>query len=582
MDPSIEHAESSATWLRHTLEEILAQVRVLLDVDACAFQTVDWERGHISPAASWFETAEIRTALRPVLDRPYDVDRGGVTEAAIERGESLLIDDLERWEGAERLRDRLRSQLDPEAAETAWRWYRSSTIISCPVRTTLGRMLGVLALSSSPPRRPLGREQLRVTEVFASLAALALERTELLEREARRAEAEELLNSAAQEVTSSLELDAVYQRIVEQAARVTAAPIALLLRLDSVTQTLRSVAHVGASERLARHRFAVGEGMIGAVAAAGGAYVSRSEDRHLFLPWVREEGVGSFAHVALTLGPRRFGVLTVAHPHEGAIDERRLALLESFARTAAAAVTNALEFQHERSIAGALTRAYVPDTPPELEGYSLGLVYEPAGNEVSGGDVFGAWRLPEGGLAVLVGDVSGKGLEVAAVSSMVRFFIEARTWDADDPGAVLAQANAILRRRLAGRVALVTAFLAIVAGDRLRYANAGHVPPLVSGAAGRLEELRATGLPLGIADDAAFDVEEVRFERGELLFACTDGLVEARVDGELFGHERIARLVAEHGPSSTPQELVELAYARAAEHAERFTDDVAIIALRPA
>ncbi|MGH2901148.1 MAG: GAF domain-containing protein, partial [Solirubrobacteraceae bacterium] len=176
-EPSIEHAASSAVWLRHTLEEILSQVRVLLDVDGCAFQTVDWERGQISPAAAWFETPAVRAALQPVLDRPYDVARGGVTEAAIERGESLLVSDIETWPGAQALHARLREQLDDEAAATAWAWYRTSSFISCPVQTTLGRTLGVLALSSSPPRAPLGPEQLRVTEVFAGLAALALERT---------------------------------------------------------------------------------------------------------------------------------------------------------------------------------------------------------------------------------------------------------------------------------------------------------------------------------------------------------------------------------------------------------------------
>ena len=51
-EPGIEHSASSEVWLRHTLEEILAQVRVLLDIDGCAFQTVDWEHGHISPAAA--------------------------------------------------------------------------------------------------------------------------------------------------------------------------------------------------------------------------------------------------------------------------------------------------------------------------------------------------------------------------------------------------------------------------------------------------------------------------------------------------------------------------------------------------
>lgn len=583
MEPSIEHAASSARWLRHTLEEILSQVRVLLDIDGCAFQTVDWERGHISPAAAWFETQEVRTALQPVLDRGYDVERGGVTEAAIERGESLLITDIASWRGARALRARLREQLDPGAAETAWEWYRSSTFISCPVQTTLGRTLGVLALSAAPPRPPLGEEQLRVTEVFAGLAALALERTELLEREAQRAETEELLHKAAQAMTASLDLDAVYAAIAEQAAAVAHAPTALLLRLESVTQTLRCVASVGASERLVSHRYALGEGMVGAVAAGGEPYVSRPEDSHRFLPWARDEGIGSFAHVPVGLGPRRFGVLTVCHPHEGALDEAGLSLLETLAQSAAAAIANALEFQHERRIAGALTRGYIPGAPPELEGYSLGVVYEPVGHEVSGGDVFGVWRLPSGALAVLVGDVSGKGLEVAAVSAMVRYFIEARTWDADAPSAVLAQANAILRRRLPGRVALVTAFLAIIDGGVLRYANAGQVPPLVvdlSGGAAPVE-LPTTGLPLGVVDEVSFGSQELAFGAGQLLFAATDGLLEARRGNEQFGQERVTALVAAHAATLSPQALVELAYADAQAFADGLSDDVAIIALRP-
>jgi sigma-B regulation protein RsbU (phosphoserine phosphatase) len=583
MEPGIEHAASSAAWLRHTLEEILSQVRVLLDIDGCAFQTVDWERGHISPAAAWFETQEVRAAMQPVLDRPYDVARGGVTEAAIERGVPLLITDIQTWGGAQALRARLREQLDEDAAETAWAWYRTSSFISCPVQTTLGRTLGVLALSAAPPRPPLGPEQLRVTEVFASLAALALERTELLEREARRAEAEELLHNAAQQMTESLDLDAVYAAICEQAVLVANAPTAMLLRLDPVTQTLRCVASTGASDRLVSHRYALGEGMIGTVAAGGEPYVSRAEDRRRWLPWVEDEGVRSFAHVPLGLGPRRFGVLTVCHFEEDTLDEGRLALLESLARAAAAAIANALEFQHERRIAGALTRGYIPGEPPELDGFSLGLVYEPVGHEVSGGDVFGVWRLPSGALAVLVGDVSGKGLEVAAVSAMVRFFIEARTWDSDCPAQVLAQTNAILRRRLPGRVALVTAFLGMVDDGMLRYANAGHVPPLVVGGAqddGVPLELGTTGLPLGVTDDVTYEARELPFGAGGLLFAATDGLLEARRQSELFGQERITALVAEHAAALSTQALVDLAYAEAQAFSDGLSDDVAIIALR--
>ena len=579
IETEIEHAASSEQWLRHTLEEILSQIRVLLDVDGCAFQTIDFERKHITPAASWFETPELRAAMQPVFDRPYDPARGGVTEAAVERGETVLITDMERWKGAGALRARLGAQLDEEGAAAAWRWYRTSSFISCPVRTAGGRTLGVLALSASPPRPPLSKEHLRVTEVFASLAALALERSELLEREARRARAEELLHSAAQRMTASLDLDTVYRSIAHQATLVTGAPIAILARLE--TQTLRTVASVGASERLTQHKFALGEGMVGTVAATGVPYASREEDRERFASWVAGEGVGSFVHVPIGLGPRRFGVLTIAHPEQGALGADELGLLESLGRLAAAAIANALEFQHERRIARALTRGFIPDAPPELDGFELGLVYEPAGHEVSGGDIFGVWRLPDGALAVLVGDVSGKGLEVAAVSAMVRFFIEARTWDSDCPALVLAQTNAILRSRLAEHIALVTAFLAIIDDGVLRYANAGHIPPLHVRTGEPPCELPTTGLPLGIEDGAEFGSRELAFGSGDLLFASTDGLVEARRNGEQFGHERVGALVAEHAPALMAQELVELAYERAIDWTPQLGDDVAIIALRP-
>jgi len=166
---------------------------------------------------------------------------------------------------------------------------------------------------------------------------------------------------------------------------------------------------------------------------------------------------------------------------------------------------------------------------------------------------------------------------------MVRFFIEARTWDSTCPAQVLAQTNAILRR-LPGRVALVTAFLGVIDGGLLRYANAGHVPPLVvDGADAGPEpvELRTSGLPLGVVDDLSFVPRELAFDPQHLLFAATDGLLEARRAAELFGQERVTAIVAAHAPTMSTQDLVELAYSEVQAFADVLSDDVAIIALRP-
>jgi serine phosphatase RsbU (regulator of sigma subunit) len=567
------------TWLRHTLEEIIGQIRRLLDVSGCAFQVVDFDEGLIRPAAAWFASDEARDSMSPVLARPYDRERPGVTEAAIERGQSLLIDRFEEWEGATGLRARLEEELPPETARIAWDWYRSSSFISCPVRNAGGGKLGVLAISSRAPQSRLGVAELRLVEVFADLAALALERSELLDREERRGREERELNDAARALSASLEIDAVYTAIVEQARRLVGASKVALRRYELATADLRTVAAIGFTEEGKRTRFRVGEGMIGQVAHTGRSYVSDPADADRFMrPFVELEGIGSFVHVPIALGPRLFGVLTASHEQPGYYGQEELARLEALALPAAGAIANALDFHRERRVAAALTRGFVPRGASDIPGFELGLVYEPAGHEAGGGDIFGVWTLPSGALAVLVGDVTGKGLEVAALSAMVRFFVEARTWDSERPGEVLAQTDRLLGGRLPS-ASFVTAFMGVIAEGTLRWANAGHAPPSLMRPAGD-EALKATGIPLGVEAGARYDEHETPFGRGDVLFASTDGLIEARRGGSFFGEQRLPAVLAEHGRTLAPRELVAVVYREVEAWAPQLHDDVVVLALR--
>ena len=459
-------AEGTVTegWLHDTLEQLIEQIRALLDVTGVAFVTVDEDREAIRPAAAWFVDQDASRAFSPLLARPYEPERGGVTEAAVESGTAVLIPRMGEWPGAEALRARLAESLAPEVAELAWDYYRSASFISAPVRTAGGRTFGVLAISANPPLRALSAEDLRTIEVFARLAALALERSELLEREAGLRREEGLLNRALQAVAASIDLEAVYRAIVEQAGELSGATMVMLTRYDPGQGELRHVAGRGVSERLAGARFRLGEGMIGRVAASGQPYVSQAADESVFIRWVVEtQGARSFMHVPITLAGRLFGVLSATHEVPGRFGEDDLRRLAALGVGAAGAIAHALEFEHERRIARALTAGFVPEPPDPQTGLELGLVYEPVAHEVGGGDVFGVWTLPSLAVAVLIGDVSGKGLEVAAASAMVRFFVEARAWDTESPAEVLAQTNRILRTRLR-RGGFATAFLAVVDG----------------------------------------------------------------------------------------------------------------------
>jgi GAF domain-containing protein len=568
------------TWLRHTLEEIIGQIRRLLDVSGCAFQVLDFDAGMIRPAAAWFASDEARDSMTPVLERPYDRERPGVTEAAIEQGEALLLQRFEDWEGAAALRERLEAELEPEVARVAWDWYRSSSFISCPVRTAGGRTLGVLAISSRAPQSLLGAEDLRVVEVFAGLAALALERSELLDREERRGREDRELNDAARTVSASLELDAVYTAIVEQAGKLVGATKVALRRFEPATADLRTVAAIGFTEEGVRTRFRVGEGMIGQVAHTGEAYLSHAADADRFArAFIEREGIGSFVHVPIALGPRLFGVLTASHEQPGYYGPDELARLEALAPPAAGAIANARDSPRARRVAQALTRGFVPRAGDDIPGFDLGLVYEPAGHEVGGGDIFGVWTLPSGALAVLVGDVAGKGLEVAALSAMVRFFVEARTWDSEHPAVVLTQTNHLLRGRLPS-ASFVAVFMGVVADGRLRWANAGHAPPLLLGREGE-QTLAATGVPLGVEEDTRYEEHETPFGPGDVLFAATDGLIEARRDGAFFGEECLPALLAEYARQLAPSELVARVHREVEAWSPQLDDDLVLLALRP-
>ena len=367
----------------------------------------------------------------------------------------------------------------------------------------------------------------------------------------------------------------VYERVAQQAAAVTGATRALLTRVNSRTGELRTEARVGFSNGLA--------GRLASIGAGSFAEVARTR-RPLLLTdatSLTEAGIGSLLHAPIELGPRLYGVLTVAHPDPEFLGEQSLELLTKLARAAAAAIANAIDFERERRIARALTLGFVPGPLPELPGYETGLLYSPAANEPTGGDVYGAWPVGDGTrMAILIGDVAGKGVETAALSSMVRFFVEARSWDSLSPAAVLEQTNRMLLGRLP-RDTFVTAFLGVLSHESLVYCSAGHLPPLRV-RAGRAEPLDLHGLPLGVDELGAYSESELELIAGDLVFAYTDGMVEARRDGEVYGQERLTALVERLAATHVPADLVAAMHDDVAAWGDGLADDAVALALRRA
>lgn len=545
---------------------LIQHLRAHPRVGAAVFLVVDPERRRVEAAAGWFGSPLLREALEAALDRPYDRSRPGLAEGALERDRPLFLPRVEAWESAPVLRDEVSRAVDPSRSREAWEVLRGASVIGCPVRTTLGRPMGVLIVASTEPSRPLRRSDVDTVEVLADLAALARERSELLAAEAARARDELLLKRAAEGTGGSLETAEVAWQAVDHALRLVHADRAVFTRAGPRPRVLAR---------------AVEGARPGADSTPGIAAGELAEVVHSRRT-LRAETPPA-AHVPVQLGPRLFGVLSVRRESGAAFDRRELGLVEAVARMAAAAMANAADFARERRVARSLTRGFVPPAPPEVEGFEMGFLYEPADEQVAGGDLYGTWRLPSGEVAVLVGDVAGKGVETAALSAMARFFIEARSWDCDDPAAVLGQASRMLHERLPADT-FVTASLGLLRGDgRLRYANAGHPHALLIGADGEVAEVAGAGLPLGVTRDLEYDTHTLALAAGDLVLGYTDGLVEARRGGELLGQERVANIVrAAARDAAGVQDLVRSVHAEVRDWAGALSDDVVLLALRRA
>jgi serine phosphatase RsbU (regulator of sigma subunit) len=200
-----------------------------------------------------------------------------------------------------------------------------------------------------------------------------------------------------------------------------------------------------------------------------------------------------------------------------------------------------------------------------------------------GGDFFNYFLLPDGEIALLVGDVSGKGVSAALLMARVQALLRARLPLEHDLPQLIDIVDREIDASTPGGV-YVTLFAGVLdpATKTLRFVNAGHNPQFVLRGGGGLERLASTGLPVGLYAGHGYSERSLTLADGDLLFFYTDGMVEAENEaGDMFGAERLeSLLVAEHEKSvDEVLERVERAVREFRGKAEPF-DDATMMALR--
>lgn len=233
----------------------------------------------------------------------------------------------------------------------------------------------------------------------------------------------------------------------------------------------------------------------------------------------------------------------------------------------------------ELELARFVQHQFLPRSLPSLTDWQVAACYLPA--RVVGGDFYDVVPLPDGRLSVVVGDVTGKGVPAALVMSSVHSLLRAHAPRLRDPSELLAEVNDLLCRDIPEHM-FVTCQVLVVDPDSggVQVANAGHTLPLVRRSDGVVEEIRATGMPLGLVPGTDYDRYPAYLGPGDALLLHSDGVAEAHDPEQvMYGFDRLAELV---GRGAVGQDLLDAVLAEVAaftgDGAEQ-EDDITLVTL---
>ena len=200
-----------------------------------------------------------------------------------------------------------------------------------------------------------------------------------------------------------------------------------------------------------------------------------------------------------------------------------------------------------------------------------------------GGDFFNYFPLPDGRIAVLVGDVSGKGVGAALLMANIQATLRARLQLESDLAQLADSVDCDIAANTPPEV-YITLFVGLLDPPRreFRYVNAGHNPQFLLRAGGGIERLNSTGLPIGLLPGHGFEARTVAVEPGDLLFLYTDGAVEAPNEaGEFFDADRLQQALVASSAEGIDEVLVSVERAVREFRGEADpADDATMLALR--
>ncbi len=453
---------------------------------------------------------------------------------------------------------------------------------------TKNRVIGVIDLEARDAGY-FNEEHSRVLGLVASRMAAGIENAQLYTRTTRQARILLLLNEIARELSSILNLDELLGRIAELLRRLIDYQMFSILLVDASGEKLQHRFSLRFNENVQmKHDIPMGRGLVGYAAESRQAVlvpdVSKDPRYIESNPETRSE-----LAVPLIYKDKVIGVLDLEHTRRGFFTDDHRRTMMTLAAQVAIALENARLYEEiarqerrlERDLALAreLQMRLLPQTLPQMAHLDVCAKFCPA--RAIGGDLYDFIPYSLSRLGIVIGDVSGKGAPAAIYAALVSGILRSHAPVEPGPADMLSAVNlSLAERRIEAQFVSIIYAVWDDENRTLLVANSG-LPRPVYLRDGKTSPIEATGLPLGLFDDASYDEFRFQMKPGEMFVFFSDGILDARNRaGELFSRGRVEKIIA--GCAGRSAEcVVESIFKAVAEHSagmETF-DDQTVVAI---
>jgi GAF domain-containing protein/anti-sigma regulatory factor (Ser/Thr protein kinase) len=463
-----------------------------------------------------------------------------------------------------------------------------------------GRAFGVISLSFGETR-VFAPEDRSFLVALGAQCAQALDRARLYEAERETARRQAFLAEASRLLATSLDYTDTLGRITRLAVPDLADTAAMHL-WDGDQLRLVALAHAEAEGEAVMRALSARDGDIAMdptmidVATNGTPIVSPEIPQELWAEMAEDDehrrlletlGTASAMLVALSTRGRPLGTLALGMAGSGRqFGEDDLTLVLDLASRAAVAIENSISHRSRVEQARVLQQSLLPPGVPAIPGLDVAVHYRAAGDgSIVGGDFFDLFPMSPGPRwGVVLGDVSGKGVEAASLTALARYTVRAVAMNEHRPSEVLRLTNRAVLEADTGEAFCTIVFAVAEASDdgsgvRMRLASGGHPLPVRRDADGHISQVGVPGTAIGLFEDPDLADAEVLLEPGCTIVLFTDGLIEARTPAGDFAPQLLAQTLRTSIGTSAAETVAAITAAVGQLEEGRARDDMAIVVL---